>query len=135
MEVRYLVEKWSIYDVHIFPRSLVKTCSLESTSLCLHTRLRVNKNFQILIILIEIDVKHWMLCAHLVMKSINFFLEDLSDNKKSVMHLVFIFQLILFFCILRNWIARYSHRSIAPHEVCTKEFQVLGGQKSCKEVK
>jgi len=24
--------------------------------------------------------------------------------------------------------ARFSHRSIYPHEVCTKEFQVLVGQ-------
>ena len=51
------------------------------------------------------------------------------------MHLVFMFQLILFFRILMSWKARFSHRNISTPEVCTKEFQVLGGQKSCKELK
>ena len=30
---------------------------------------------------------------------------------------------------------RFSHRSILPQEVCTKEFHVLGGQYSFKELK
>jgi len=45
VEVRYLVEKLNIYDAHIVTRSLVQTCSLGSTTLRLHTRLRVNKKF------------------------------------------------------------------------------------------
>jgi len=44
------------------------------------------------------------------------------------MHLGFMFQLIFFFRILMSLKAHFSHRSISPHEVCTKEFQVLGGQ-------
>ena len=51
------------------------------------------------------------------------------------MHFVLMFQLIFFFRILRSWKSRFSHRSISPHEVFTKEFQVLGGHKSCKELK
>jgi hypothetical protein len=50
------------------------------------------------------------------------------------MHLVFMFQQI-FFRILRSWKARFSHRSISHHKLYTKEFQLLGGQKSCKELK
>ena len=51
------------------------------------------------------------------------------------MHLVFMFQLIFIFRILRSWKSRSSHRSISPYEVFTKDFQILGGQKSCKELK
>ena len=40
-----IVEKLNIYEDHIFPRSLLQTCRLETTSLCLNTRLRVNKKF------------------------------------------------------------------------------------------
>ena len=43
VEVRILVEKWNIYEAHIFPRPLLHTCRLETTSLCLNTRLRVKK--------------------------------------------------------------------------------------------
>ena len=32
---RFLVQKWNIYEAHIFPRSLLETCWLESISLCL----------------------------------------------------------------------------------------------------
>ena len=45
VEVRILVEKWNIYEGHIFPRPFLQTCRLETTSLCLNTRLLVNKNF------------------------------------------------------------------------------------------
>ena len=41
VEVRILAEKWNIYEAHIFPMSLVQTCWLETTTLCLHTRLSV----------------------------------------------------------------------------------------------
>ena len=45
VEVRILVEKWNIFEANIFPRSLVQTSWLEKTSLCLNTRLSVNKKF------------------------------------------------------------------------------------------
>jgi len=45
--------------------------------------------------------------------------------QKSVTHLVFMFQLILFFRILRSWKERFSHWSISPHEVYTKDFRYL----------
>ena len=35
------------------------------------------------------------------------------------------FELIFFFRILRNWKARFSHRSISHPKVCTKLFLVL----------
>ena len=46
--------------------------------------------------------------------------------------MVFMFKLPLIFRILRSWKARFSHCSISPHELCTKEFQVLGYQKSVR---
>ena len=75
---RILVEKWNIYiyiyiyiyNAHIFPLSLAQTCWLETTSLCIYSRLRVNKNFQILIIFIKINVTLLLLCAHPLMTSI-----------------------------------------------------------------
>jgi hypothetical protein len=70
VEFRILVEKWNVYEGHIFPRPLLHTCRLETTSLCLNTRLQVKKKFQILIIFIEINVNVYLLCAHPVMTSI-----------------------------------------------------------------
>ena len=125
VEVRFLVEKWIIYEAHIFRKSLVRTCRLETNSLCLITRLRVNKNFYNLIIFIEINLNVWYLCAHPVMTSITFILEDLTVNKNSVTHLVSMFQMISFFRILRSWKARISHRSFSPHIHVLKSLKCL----------
>ena len=46
VEVRILVEKGNVYEGHIFPRSLLQTCRLETSSLSLHTRLIVNKKLK-----------------------------------------------------------------------------------------
>ena len=45
VEFRILVEKCFVYEGHIFQRLILQTCSLETTSLCLNTRLIVNKIF------------------------------------------------------------------------------------------
>ena len=70
VEVRIFVEKWCVYEGHIFPRPLLQTCRLEKTSLCLNTRLFVKKKFPILIIFIVINVNVCLLCAHHVMTNI-----------------------------------------------------------------
>ena len=70
VEVRILVEKLNIYKGHIFPRPLLQTCRFERNYMCSNTRLRVNKNFLILITFIEINVNVCLLCAHHVMTSI-----------------------------------------------------------------
>ena len=59
-----------MYEAHIFPRPLQEACRLETTSLCVNTRLRVNKNFNNHINFIEINVKVYLLCAHHVMTCI-----------------------------------------------------------------
>ena len=59
-----------MYEAHIFPRPLQQTCKLESTPLCLNTRLRVKKNFKININFIEINVNVCLLGANHVMTSI-----------------------------------------------------------------
>ena len=59
-----------MYEAHIFPRPLQQTCRLETTPLCLNTRLRVQKNFKIHINFIEINVNDSLLCAHHIMTSI-----------------------------------------------------------------
>jgi len=46
VEVRIPVKKCNMYEAHNFPRPLQQTFRLETTSLCLNTRLRVNKKFQ-----------------------------------------------------------------------------------------
>ena len=69
MDVRNLVENGNVYEGHIFPRPLLHTCRLETTLLCLNTRLLVNKNCQILIIRIEINANVWLLCDQRVMTS------------------------------------------------------------------
>jgi len=70
VEVRILVEKWTVYECHIFLRLILQTCRLETTSFCLNTRLFLNKNFQIFIIFIEINVNVRLSCAHHVMTSV-----------------------------------------------------------------
>jgi hypothetical protein len=43
VEVRIILEKWNVYEGHIFPRPILETCRMETTSLCLNSRLLVNK--------------------------------------------------------------------------------------------
>ena len=70
VELRILVGKLNIYEGHIFPRPLLKTCRLETTFLFLNTRLLFKNKFQIFIIFIEINVNVFLLYAHHVMTSI-----------------------------------------------------------------
>jgi hypothetical protein len=134
VQFRILVEKWNVCEGHILRIPLLQTCRLETTSLCLNTRLFLNKKFPNSHYFTEINVNVCLLCAHQAITSIIFNTRR-PVNKKSVTHLVFRFQLIFFFRILRSWKARFSHRCILHHEVCTQEFQVLGVQDSCKELK
>ena len=84
-----------MYEAHIFPWPLQQTCRFETTPLCLNTLLRVNKNFKIPINFIEINVNVCLLCAHRVMTSLILHTRR-PVNKKSVTHLVFIFELTFF---------------------------------------
>ena len=68
--LEFFVKKWNMYEAYIFQRPLQQTCSLETTPLCLNTRLRVKKNFKIHINFIEINVNVCLLCAPHVMTSI-----------------------------------------------------------------
>ena len=45
VEFRIPVEKWNVYEDHIFPRPLLQTCRLDTNSLCLNTRVKLNKKF------------------------------------------------------------------------------------------
>ena len=72
----------------------------------LNTRLRVTNNFLILIIFIEINVNVCLLCDH-VMKGIILHTRRPNCQYKTVIHLVFEFQLIFFFRILRILKARF----------------------------
>jgi len=127
VEVRIIVEKLNVYEGHIFPSPFLKTCRLETTSLYLNTRLFVNKNFQILKIFIEINLNFCLLCAHHVIKSLILHTRDLTVNKKSVTHFVSCFSWFYFFAF---WVAEKHVFHIVQfcHEVCTKEYQGLGGQ-------
>ena len=44
--LEFFVKKWNMYEAHIFPRPLQQTCRLETTPLCLNTRLGVNKKLK-----------------------------------------------------------------------------------------
>ena len=63
---------------------------METTSLCLKTRLLVKKNFQILIIFIQINVNVCLLCDHNLTTGLVLHTRNLTVNKKSVTHLVFV---------------------------------------------
>ena len=92
---RIFVEKWNIYETQICQRSLLQTCSLE-TIFRLHNRLGVNKNFQFLIIFIEINVNVCLLCVHHVMTSIILHTPRSNCKKKVCYALGFMFHLIFF---------------------------------------
>ena len=100
VEVRILVEKWNRYEEHIFRNSLVQTCWMETTSSCLNIRLILNKNFQTLIIFIEIKVTVSLLDNQHLMTSIIFRTRSLTLKKKPFTYLVFMFQQM---CIFRIW--------------------------------
>jgi len=99
VKVRIAVEKWNVYEDHIFQRPLLQTCRLGITSLCLNIRFLVKKipNSHYFF---EINVIVCLLCAHHLMTSISFILENLTVNKKSATHLVIMFQSIFFFAFL-----------------------------------
>ena len=59
-----------MYEAHNFPRPLQQTWNLETTPLCLNTRLRVKKNFKIHNNFVEINVNIYLLCAPHVMATI-----------------------------------------------------------------
>ena len=135
MEVRILVEKWNMYEAHIFPRSLVQTCWFESNSLCLNTRLSVNKDFRNSHNFYWNLVNRRLLCAHPLMTSIIFHPRRPNTQENVSYVLDFLFQLMLNFRILWSWIARFSHRFISLYELCTKDYRVFGWQYSCIQLK
>ena len=126
--LEFFVKKWNMYEAHIIQRPLQQTCRLETTTLCLNTRLRVNKNFKIQINFIKINVNACLFVLTTEWQVLSFILEDRTVNKKSVTHLVFMFQLTFIFRILRSRKAYFSHHSISPKELCTNEIKVVGGQ-------
>ena len=136
VEFRILVEKWYVYEGHIFPRPLLQTCRLETISLCLNKRLRV-KNIQILIIFIEIDVNVCLLCAPHVMKSIILHTRR-PVNKKSVTRLFLCFGWLSFFAF---WEAEKHVFHIAPFPpksyvlITLKCLDVSNRERNWKKVK
>ena len=95
--LEFFENKWNMYDAYIFPRPLPQTCRLETTSVCLNTRLVVNKKFSNSHFFIEIIVKGWHLCAHHVMRSIVLHARRPNCQLKSLTHLVFMICWFWFF--------------------------------------
>ena len=96
--LEFFEKKWNMYEAHIFPRPLQQTSRLETTPVCLNTRVRVKNNFKIHINFIEINVNVRLLCAVRVMTSIILHTRR-PVNKNSVTHLVFMFQMTFIFRI------------------------------------
>jgi len=71
VEVRNLEGRWNIYEAHIFTRSLAQKCCLETTSLCLSTRLSL-KNFWYSQYFYWNFGNLWLLCALPLISSIIF---------------------------------------------------------------
>ena len=123
-----------IYYAHIFTRTLVQTCSLESTSLCLHTRLHVKKFPNSHNFFWNLSKRLTVMCSPRNDKYNPSFWRPICWFKVCYA-LGFYVSADFLFRILRSWKARFSHRSISPHEVCTKDSKVLGGHNSSKELK
>ena len=54
LEVGIPVGKWNVYEIHIFPKPLIKTCRLETTSLSLNTRLLVKNISKLSLFLLKL---------------------------------------------------------------------------------
>jgi hypothetical protein len=54
VEVRILLEKCNVYEGHIFKSPLQQTCRMETTTLCLNTKLLVKKNFKFSLFLLKL---------------------------------------------------------------------------------
>ena len=108
VEVRILCKKVKYVWRSQFPEDIKQICRLETTPLCLNTRLPANKNFKMQINFIEINVNVCLLCAHHVMTSIILHTRR-PVNKNSLTHFVFMYQLTIIFRILRSWKARFLH--------------------------
>ena len=79
------VKKWIMYEAHIFPRPLQQTCRLETTPLCLNTRLCVKKNFKIHFNFIGINVNDCLIYTPHVMTSIILHTRRPNCQKKSLL--------------------------------------------------
>ena len=62
VEVRIVCKKWNIYEAHIFPRTLQQTCRLETTPLCLNTRLGVKKISKFKLFLLKLCKRLSFMC-------------------------------------------------------------------------
>ena len=83
---------------------------------------KISKNY---INFIEFNVNVSLLCAHHVMTSILLHVRTPNSQKKSVTHLVFMFQLILFFRILRSWDHVFRIVPFRPKRYVLKSFRCL----------
>ena len=53
-KLEFFLKKCDMYEAHIFPRRLQQKCRLETTPLCLNTRLRVKKISKFTLILLKL---------------------------------------------------------------------------------
>ena len=126
--LEFFVKKWNMYEAHIFPKPLQQTCILETTPLCLNTRLRVNQYFKIDINFVEINVNVCLLCAPHVMPSIILHTRRPNCQWKVCYGLGFYVSTDFNFSHFEKLKARFSHHSISPNELCTNEIKVVGSQ-------
>jgi len=126
--LEFFVKGWNMYEAHISLRPLQQICRLETTPLCLNTRLRVNKNFKIHINFIEINLNVSIFCSPGNDKYNPSYSTTYLFIKGLLRTWFLCFNWISFFCILRSWKARFSHHSISPNELCTHMIKVVGGQ-------
>jgi len=82
------------------------------------------KNFQIPIIFIEINVNVCLLCDHHKMKAITLHTRRTNCLKKTVTHLVFMYQLI-FISYFEELKRHFSRRSISHSMYVLKSFRCL----------
>ena len=83
----------------------------------------------------EIHVNFWLLCAHLVMTIIIRHFGRLTCQQKVCYGLGFYVSGDFRFSHLEELKSTFFTSLHFAHDECTKEFQVLGIQKSCKELK
>ena len=80
------------------------------------------------VIFIENCVTVWLLCAHPLMTSIYFIVEDPTLMKTTVRHFIFMYRLMFIFRISISWKANFPHLSISFLGLCINAFGVFPGQ-------
>ena len=128
VDVRILVEKINIYIKFTFSRGHYYKHADWKRLFVFKYPFTFKPKLHIIIIFIEINENVCLLCAHHIMKGIIIHTRRPNCQWKVCYELGIYVSTDYLFSHFEKLKTRFSHRSLSAHQVCTKDYQVLGGQ-------